>query len=321
MDDFSISGWKRYPIHGGNRVVKTTDTDNKNIGTKFTPLKDGVVFKGKLRYHNLKKSELGAILSALTFHNTPNTFHNIGMAKSLGYGKVEVKLDGIDNMQSYLKAFELITTQTILNFKESEQLKELITMATEQNNSGNSKLKYMELKEFGDNKTGTKHYLKNYTKLNDIKSISIKSLVSQSDLDELKVLHELYLKEQKELEVKRAKKQKFQDELSTLDYENIQILENFIAKYPEYEKLDEIKAKKDALVATQNSNKHAKVDENAKNAYEALEKKKGKPKEYDKLKTKFIKKWNDSKNNKGSEFTFAVVNLYSIIAYIKILKR
>jgi len=92
--DFSIAGWKRYPIHK-NGVKKTEDTGNENVGTTFAPLDGGVVFKGKLRFFNLKRAELGAILSALSFHNTPNTYHNIGLAKSLGYGKIEIKIDGI----------------------------------------------------------------------------------------------------------------------------------------------------------------------------------------------------------------------------------
>ena len=96
--DFAISGWKRYPVHQGAGVVKTTDTGNENVGTTFSPLKDGVVFSGKLRFHNLRKSELGALLSALTFHNTQECFHNIGMAKSLGYGKIKLKLEGIENI-------------------------------------------------------------------------------------------------------------------------------------------------------------------------------------------------------------------------------
>ncbi|HIP54430.1 MAG TPA: TIGR03986 family CRISPR-associated RAMP protein, partial [Sulfurimonas autotrophica] len=66
---FSISGWKRYPIHKGANVKETTDTGNDNVGTTFAPLNKGVVFHGKVRYHNLKKSELGALLSTFSFHN------------------------------------------------------------------------------------------------------------------------------------------------------------------------------------------------------------------------------------------------------------
>ncbi len=58
--DFSIAGWKRYPIHKKG-VKKTKDTGNENVGTTFAPFDSGVVFKGKLRYHNLKKSRTWSI--------------------------------------------------------------------------------------------------------------------------------------------------------------------------------------------------------------------------------------------------------------------
>ncbi|MDF1884326.1 TIGR03986 family CRISPR-associated RAMP protein, partial [Sulfurimonas sp. SAG-AH-194-C21] len=108
---FALAGRKRYPIHASNNTVKTTDTGNENVGTKFSPLKDGVVFKGKLKYHNLKKSELGAVLSALTFHNTQGCFHNIGMAKALGYGKVKLTIDNLPKIEEYLKEFEVQMSQ------------------------------------------------------------------------------------------------------------------------------------------------------------------------------------------------------------------
>jgi len=120
MDDQpEIAGWKRYPVHanGVKSNPKPAKTSDKVL-TKFIPLKEGVIFEGTIRYHNLRKEELGALLSALTFHNTENTFHSIGMAKPLGYGT---------------------------EWHVSEQITELMTMVSEQNNQGNSELKYMKL--------------------------------------------------------------------------------------------------------------------------------------------------------------------------------
>ena len=304
MDEFSISGWKRYPIQRGIQTYKIpTDANgkiNEKVGTTFTALKEGCIFKGKLRYHNLKKAELGAILSSLTFHGTPDTFHNIGMAKPLGYGKIDIKIDGIENLDSYLKASELTITEQIPEWSDSPQLKELLAMATEQNNSGNSILKYMELEQFAKNKTGSKHYLKNYTALDQIDSISVKSFISQSDLDALKVKNQLYMKKQK-------KAKEFQKELFSLNYENLQVLDNFIAKYPDYEKIDDIKTKKESLRKAQESDKFAKVDQMAKNAYEALQKKKGNIPQYKRESDKFIRKWEAKRNNKDSEFVLDLV--------------
>lgn len=53
-------------------------------------LSRNTAFTGKIRFHNLKHAEIGALLSSLTFHNTKNVFHNIGLAKPLGYGKISI---------------------------------------------------------------------------------------------------------------------------------------------------------------------------------------------------------------------------------------
>jgi len=325
-NDFDIAGWKRYPVHKKIESYSLpTNKDGKvntKVGTTFSPLDKGVVFEGKVRYHNLKKAELGALLSALNFHNTSECFHNIGMAKSLGYGKVkmEVKIDN-KKLEEYLKSFELEITTVIPNWANSEQLNELVTMAVEQENEESSLLRYMKLEEFAKNKSRTKSYLSQYTSLDNIKTVSVKSLISDEELvslkkiQEQKILEELERKEQEakeeELRLIEMKKQEaIKKEIANkenlfqiaLNSEDPQILQNFIDKYPKHEKIDEIKSKKVQLEQTKNENKHAKVDAKVKSAYEALKKKKGNPKQYTKELEKFIKKWSASKNNKGSAF-------------------
>ncbi len=238
---FNLSGRKRYPIHNGNKITKTEDTGNENVGTSFRPLKDGVVFSGKLRYHNLKKAELGAILSALTFHNTPNTYHHIGMAKSLGYGKISIKLSATEDITSYLKEFELVLTEQILNWKDSVQLKELIAMATEQNNEGDSKLSYMKLADFTKYKgRDNQDYLKCYTELRNIKSIAVKSLISEDDQIELEERNKKFEENRKKQEEQR----KLQDEENEMfkliqSTDNIAQITSFISKYPNTKHLSE----------------------------------------------------------------------------------
>jgi len=319
MDAFSITGWKRYPIHKGNKTVITEKNENENVGTKFSPLNHTVSFSGKLCYHNLKKIELGAILSALTFHNTKETYHNIGMAKSLGYGKIEIKINKIDNIDDYLKIFELEMESNISNWAKTEQLKELISMSKEQNNSGNSKLKYMILDDFANNKSKSKDYLRNYTALENIKSSSIISLVSSIELEEVKNLQikkaealklqkEKEAQEEKIAQIKLKEEQAFQDELNIIDKsDNIQSIENFIHKYPEYENIAEIIAKKETLKKAQESDRFQKVNADAKAAWNELQKKKSNAKQYAKLRDKFIKKWEAKKNNKDSEFVLELV--------------
>ncbi len=235
MDNgFSISGRKRYPIHK-NGVKKTQDTGNENVGTTFAPLDKGVIFKGKVRYHNLKKAEIGALLSALTFHKTKECYHNIGMAKSLGYGKIDLKIDGIE-IGEYLKAFESEITITIPNWSNSEQLIELLSMATEQNNSANSILEYMSLENFAKNKTGDKDYLRNYTRLNNIQTISPKSLISEEDLEKLKELQVQKKQEEKQrAELKALKEKEIQEWNIIQESKNITTVQAFIKNYPNSE--------------------------------------------------------------------------------------
>ena len=108
-------------------------------------------------------------------------------------------------------------------------------------------------------------------------------------------------------EDKQKKEKEFQAKLDNLNYDDVQALDNFIEKNKEYIEISEIISKRDALKKSHETDKIANVDESAQNAYEALEKKKGKPKEYDRLKDKFIKKWEAQKNNKGSAFVLELI--------------
>jgi len=54
-------------------------------------------------------------------------------------------------------------------------------------------------------------------------------------------------------------------------------------------------------------NKDIEVNTQAKSAYEALQKKKGNPKQYQKERDKFIKKWSAEKNHKGSLFILELI--------------
>jgi len=69
--------------------------------TKIRPLDTGSIFKGRIRFVNLSKEELGALLFVL---NLPEgCCHKLGMAKPLGLGSVRInaKLSLIDREQRY----------------------------------------------------------------------------------------------------------------------------------------------------------------------------------------------------------------------------
>jgi CRISPR-associated protein (TIGR03986 family) len=292
---FEIAGRKRYPIHNSNQTTRTTDTGNDNVSTTFTPLKDGVVFKGKLRYHNLKRCEIGALLSALTFHNTPKTFHNIGMAKSLGYGKIELQISGLNDINQYLKEFEMKMEEQIQNWATNQQLKELLSMASEQENEDNSELKYLKLTEFANNKkVANKDYLRNYTNLDNIKTVTIKSLLSDDERkgviakkDELAKQREEKLRQEaqakKEKDEVEAKIKKENDDFErALSSNDIQTIKNFISKYPENENISRLKDILNTLEEAQQQNKFAKINDDAQKAFDSAigQKDKNKRKQY-----------------------------------------
>ena len=353
-DDFSIAGWKRYPVQCKTRTYPAP-TDkygniNKKVATTFTPLKSGVVFEGKVRYFNLKKAELGALLSAFTFHNTNECYHNIGMAKPLGYGKIKLEVKNIE-VKEYLKAFELKINEQIENWHKQKQLLELLTMATEQKsicrdiekNEGTDIWKYMSLTQFTDHKKrGQEEYLYPYSEFDKISKTIVKSLLSNDELKNLKQIQE-ELKEQLRLEeerreaenllkakeegerVERENKERIErekeeekvklfnnklkiilDKLET-EEDDLQVVKDFIEKYPNYEKIEEIKTKKDSIEKAKKDNRHKEVNEKFNRAYQALQKKKGNQNQYKKEKEKFVKKWSKEKGNKGSEYILEMI--------------
>lgn len=134
-----IAGWKRYPVHahGVKKNPPPAKTDSKKITTTFIPLEKGTEFVFTLRYHNLRVIELGALLSALTFHGADNVYHTLGMAKPLGYGKLKVEItEGEYNQVEALRAFECYMNATLPKadqlWHQRRQIVELIGMAQEQ---------------------------------------------------------------------------------------------------------------------------------------------------------------------------------------------
>jgi hypothetical protein len=89
-----IKGRKRYLIYEQANVASTNN--NAEVETTFIPLPSGSRFTAKIFFHNLKEIELGALLSALTFHGNEQLFHSIGTAKPYGYGKVNLTVEKIE---------------------------------------------------------------------------------------------------------------------------------------------------------------------------------------------------------------------------------
>lgn len=93
-----IRGWKRYLAR--ESVYRKTPPDGGDATkSRLHPLKAGAVFRGKVRFHNLRPQELGALLWAIGFGETrwgpkpQSTYmHGLGMGKPLGLGAVELRV-------------------------------------------------------------------------------------------------------------------------------------------------------------------------------------------------------------------------------------
>ncbi len=128
--DSYLSGFKRYPVH--NSIKRNGITENENISPSFYPLNSGATFKCVIRYHNLKTIEVGAIVSALSFHNNQDKFfHSIGGVKPYGFGKISIAVSNINNYITHLQIFEAEMNKHIKqSWIESEQVKELLSMCS-----------------------------------------------------------------------------------------------------------------------------------------------------------------------------------------------
>lgn len=82
-----IRGFKHY-WHRDASGWKDEENPQSKQHTVIQPLKEGCVFEGKIRFENLSKDELGALLFVLDLPN--GCLHKLGMAKPLGLGSVHI---------------------------------------------------------------------------------------------------------------------------------------------------------------------------------------------------------------------------------------
>jgi CRISPR-associated protein (TIGR03986 family) len=146
-----ISGWKRYPVRKKiweNKSEEYTETRD----TVIHPLKDDAIFKGKIYFHNLKKVELGALLSALTFHNNMDKcYHQIGQGKPYGFGKVKMEVTFLNKnleqqKEELMASFEnAISLQLNEPWHLNDSIKELFTMAKEEVTDDDVLFEYMQM--------------------------------------------------------------------------------------------------------------------------------------------------------------------------------
>ena len=156
-DAEGIAGRKLYRVHAGDsRTSLPQGNDDDNTKSYFRPLRTGLTFVMRINLHNMRPVEIGAILSALTLHDTKGAWHNIGSGKSFGYGKLEcvdVKLERLKHDKAcYMRAFEeemecFTRKELSQKWRETEQTTMLVNILSEHSDDD---VRMMTLKEYGD---------------------------------------------------------------------------------------------------------------------------------------------------------------------------
>lgn len=176
-DNAQVSGWKRYPVR---MAVQNQNSNNDNEGTddmkqKSCFLPQGTQFEATVRFVNLRPAELGALLSALTWHGDTSCRHGIGFGKPYGYGvtKIEACLDGnlkgreVGCMKAFQKTMNGFCSG---NWLASDTMTQLFAMARPIDQADNVKFSYLKMStnkndnEFANLKK-VKKYLKPFTEI------------------------------------------------------------------------------------------------------------------------------------------------------------
>ncbi len=169
-----LKGWKRYPIRNNwDRVLSIPEGQDENANP-FIPMPTGSVFSSILRFHNLKRVELGGLLEAILLPDGHS--HTMGFAKAYGYGRVKIeigKVKGVNSndIQTFKDEFKQLLSNQIKDFKKSAQKQEFLDMSKPQDLV--IPLEYMELDDFvackrqnkSKNNPKTGEYLQYYSEL------------------------------------------------------------------------------------------------------------------------------------------------------------
>lgn len=191
-ENATISGTKRYRIHKGDSVMCLPQiNENENVESRFRPVPAGQTFKMRIVVHNMRKMEIGALLSAITFNHTPGTYHNIGSAKGFGYGKMEcadLSLHGFAfSEEEYLKEFEYVMSQFTKAkysclWSETTQVKSLVAIMSEHEDN-DVRMMEMDKNRSPLQKNEYEYYKTNFSKLEE----TDRSVTTYLDVDAFKL--------------------------------------------------------------------------------------------------------------------------------------
>ena len=85
-----IRGWKRYPARPDIQPRCLEDSEHMNSVLQLFPA--GTVFRSRVRLHNLRPEEAGALIWALDLGGNDALVHSLGMGKPYGYGQIRCRI-------------------------------------------------------------------------------------------------------------------------------------------------------------------------------------------------------------------------------------
>lgn len=254
-----LKGFKKYIM---TSKLRESSVENEKMKSPIQAISPKSSFKFKIKFHNLKKVEIGALLSALTFHNSSEDYYfSIGQGKPLGFGTIKLELKneqtfGLKNdYEHYLKAFELEMLTIDKNWNKSDRIKEYLTLSKIHDDS--KSIQYPAIDEFIEyknkglalqylsSKNKSDVYFKQFSNEKEVETImkregvkkEIKTLEKDGDIEAIdNFIHShgsdfdvsKLLMRRKQLE----KEQRYNDLLKT---DNSQEIKDFISQYPEFE--------------------------------------------------------------------------------------
>lgn len=88
-----LSGWKRYPLKSVHfNPLSELVERNRKVQVRLETVDENNQFHTKIRLHNLRPVELGALLWSIDFGNDHTLRHNVGMGKPYGLGQISLEI-------------------------------------------------------------------------------------------------------------------------------------------------------------------------------------------------------------------------------------
>lgn len=176
--NFKIRGIKQYWMKHGISVQKS---ENRKISTRLSYLKKGTKFKGKVRFKNLAKDEIGLLLWCIRLNEESQ--QNIGKGKPYGFGRIQVEnmslrlldveklydlekihfqpyknLNSKQKIQNYIDYYKLYVKNNFnILLEKEEHIKEFFILKNAKIIPSSEKTKYVSINNYQGRKKALPH--------------------------------------------------------------------------------------------------------------------------------------------------------------------